>query len=562
MTDLLKRVHRFVRELRRRNVYRVAAAYLAVAFVGLQAARLLVPPTTLPTWGDDLLIALAVFGFPVAVVVAWAFELTPDGVRRTSRGNRSLAGSREEPGAGERSIAVLPFSELGPEEPGTFTEGMHDALLTRLSNIEGLMVISRTSVQQYRETDRTTAEIARELGVRWIVEGGVQEMGSQIQVNAQLIDPRTDSHGWAESYRRDLTADGLFDVQGEITRKIVRSLETELTPAEEKRVDRQPTGDLGAYRSYIKGRMQLERRDANGMRKAVRYFERAVEDDPSYALAYCGIADAYTLLAGYYARPPSEVIPRAEEAARDALSIEPDQGEARASLGLMKVMYDRDFEEAERQFDRAVRLNPGYATAHHWYGMHFLALGRLEEAFSRLERAEELDPRSAIIVSQVGLPLAFGRDHEAAAAKYREAVELDAEFAPAHSWLGIARAEQNRYPEAIASCQRAVDLSGQFPTRWIGNLAYAHAAAGEKDEARRLLRQLRGRADAEDEEYVSPRLFVPALAELGDTGEALRWLERACDERSYFLSLKTDPRFDSLRGEPRFEDVLARMGVA
>lgn len=287
MDEPFQRLRQFLAELRRRNVYKVAVAYVAVAFVGIQAADLPVPQTTLPGYADNLLIYPAVFGFPVALVLAWAFEMTAEGVRRTPEAEpkeRAAPGAAEresrlavkalvglgvvaaavaggwyltggggesEPAAGDRSIAVLPFEVLGESEPGTYTEDMHDVLLMRLFSVSVLTVISRTSVWQYRDSEMTPAEIARELGVRWVLGGGVQEMGDQIQVYAQLIDPHSGTHAWADRYRRDLTAANLFDLQSEITQEIARSHEAAISPRENQRVERQPTDDLEAYRLYV-----------------------------------------------------------------------------------------------------------------------------------------------------------------------------------------------------------------------------------------------------------------------------------------------------------------------
>ncbi len=559
MADLLSRFRRFFRELKRRKVYRVAATYLAVAFVGFQAVKLLIPSTTLPPWADELMLAFLIVGFPVSLVIAWAFEVTPEGIQRTGSASYDGEGGQQVASkAPAHSIAVLPFTELGEEEAGTFTEGMHDALLTRLSNIGGLMVISRTSVQKYRSSGTPTSEIARELGVRWVVEGGVQEMGDQIQVNAQLVDPSTSSQTWADSYRRRLTAENLFAIQTEITRKIVDSLQAELSRDEEERIARQPTDELAAYRLYLKGRVQLERRSENGLLRAEGYFKEAIREDPKYALAYTGLADSQTLLAGYYLRPPRNVVPKGKEAIRKALEIDPDLGEARASRGLMLYIYDWEFDEAGTQFERALKLSPNYATAHHWYGLYFLAVGRLDEALDILRAAEELDPHSEIILTQTAFPLAFQGRFEEAEAQYQKALDLDPRFAPAHSWLGLAYADEGRFEEGIRECTEAVAISGRFSSRWIGNLAYVHATAGQDAEALELLEDLRERAD---EEYVSPRLFVPAFAQLDDLDEAFNWLERACEERSYFLSLTSDPRWDALRQDQRFSDILRRMGL-
>ena len=447
-------------ELKRRNVYKVAVTYAAVAFVTLQAARLIFPATTLEGLYDKLVV-LAFVGFPIALVIAWAFELTPQGVQRTSTeegegeppsrreksrlavtalvgiglmaaalaggwylmGGAGEPGAESEPRAGDRSIAVLPFEALGQQEPGTFTEGMHDALLTRLSNVSGLTVISRTSVQQYRETDKTTAEIARELGVKWIVEGGVQEMGDQLQVNPRLVDPRTGSERWSESYRRDLTTEDLFAIQSEITKEIARSLEARLTPEEEERVERKPTGDLEAYRLYVRGRQQLAGRSfgfqvgwrifeepgsrqppagrtvelgpGEHLRRAVGYFRRAIERDSSFALAWAGLADAAAWYPSGVPDSAATLMVSQQDAARRALKLGPNLAEAHASMGFAHLA-NRNAPAAFRELTRALELKPSYWEAHNWLGELYLKIGRAQQALDHLTLAVELNPQHAL----------------------------------------------------------------------------------------------------------------------------------------------------------------------
>lgn len=414
------RMRDFLEELRRRKVYRAAAGYLVTAFVVVQLADLAAGAFELPEWFEPIVWVLCALGFPMSLALAWAFELTPDGVRHTesnraggeSQGWEAVLGSAE-PAAGECSIAVLPFVALAQGDSGSLTDGMHDALLTRLSNISGLQVISRTSVQRYRETEMTIRDIARELGVTWIVEGGVQEAGGRIQVNVQLIDPRTDTHAWAESYRRDLTAHDLFDLQSDITKRIARSLQTELTPEEEARVEREPTRDLDAYKLYSRGRHELVRRSFDNrpgetLRKAARHLRRAVDVDPDFALAWAGLADVALLyrrmmvyvemaadpdeqrrITGLDAAIPELLEP--EHAIRRALELEPDLAEARASMGFVHLQ-NMDAPAAFRELSRAVELKPSYWEAHVWLGELYLKIGRSEDALNHLRTAVELNP--------------------------------------------------------------------------------------------------------------------------------------------------------------------------
>lgn len=293
--------------------------------------------------------------------------------------------------AGQPSVAVLPLEAVGTAGPEEVSAGLHADLLTRLSSVSGLRVTSASSVERYRDAEKSAAEIADELGVTWLLEGSVQKEHGQIQVNAQLIDPGTETHAWAQRYRRDLTAENLFDLQGEIAREIARSLEARIGPAEEKRLGQVPTRDLEAHRLYVQGRGLLLQRTDSTMRGAVELFRRALERDSSYAVAWAGLADAFTLLAGYRHAPHDSVLPPAREAVRRALELEPDLGEAHTSLGRIRF-YEKKLPAALAEVERAIALRPSYATAYEVRSMLKLTQGRPEEALEDARTSVELDP--------------------------------------------------------------------------------------------------------------------------------------------------------------------------
>lgn len=588
------------RELKRRKVYRVAITYVVVAAGAVQLASVAVPASRLPGWADEFFLALAVFGFPIALVLAWAFEVTPEGVKRTeeAHGEAGTAGGYRwvalglavlgagglwyviadggdpsapgaaaapdsagtEPAAGERSIAVLPFEELGQAEPGTFTEGMHDALLTRLSNVSGLKVISRTSVQRYRKTDKTTADIARELGVTWVVEGGVQEMSGQIQVNAQLIDPRTDTHAWAESYRRDLTAENLFAIQTEITRTIAESLEARLSPAERERLERRPTENLEAYRLYLEGRAMIDQRTEPEIRAAADYFQRAIEEDATYALAWAGLADARSLLWFYDYAPAEEVSEPALRAARRAVELDPELGEAHTSLGIVHSLRQEGPSSLSHLL-RAVELKPSYAEAQVWLGWLHLMLGRPEEALAPSRRAVEIDPLGpAYRAYRAEALLANARARDALDEAQR-ATELRPEYGLGHFVRGLALHHLGRQADAEQAFRRAHSLvpAEGAPTHaeiWAA-IGAARAATGDTSGARSTL----SRVDAEAE----PFAYGLARAAVGDVEEAFgafeqveRWGSFTDEISRYFFP----SALDRLRDDPRFEALRRRLNRA
>lgn len=576
---------RFFSELKRRNVYKVAVAYLAVSFIGLQAVDLLVPATTLPAWADELLIALAIFGFPIALVLAWAFEVTPQGVRRTSgvdldpkaagatgwtgrwyrhpvtalvglvllaaAGGWFIVGTGDGPDVTDRSIAVLPFTNMGSEESAQFTRGMHDGLLTRLAGISDLRVISRTSVMAYEDTDLTIPEIARELGVAWVVEGGIQQVGDQLQVNAQLIRGPEDVHQWAESFRRELSTENLFDIQSELTKRIARSLEAQLSTDEQERVGRLPTGDLEAYQLYVQGRAHLDGRTEEGIRRGLTLFDRAIARDPAYGLAWSGLADAKWLLAFYGHGSADTLYAQALDAAHRALRIDSTLAEAHASLGALYRNFLGDGPAALRELQRAVQLRPSYARAYHWLSGVETTLGRPHQGLEHLRTAVELDPRSPPI--HVSLAWAYWLTQGAgkrALDHARQAVELEPGLGGAHTMLGLILSGAGRVEEAITQYRRGLEREPVGSTDWalsLGGLGVAHALGGDTIRAREQLDRL---GPGERVSFYRAMIYVA----LGEETAAFRAL-RSTEWRSVEAFGLLLPIFDRLREDPRFEDL-------
>lgn len=590
MNDPLPRLRSFLAELQRRRVYRVAATYAVVGFVLVQVADLTFVRLGLPGWSVTLVIALVAIGFPLALVLAWAFEITPEGVRRTGSpeagsgdgdartgaGYRALlalgllaaaavggwyltgAGGNGEPRAGDRSVAVLPFEALGENETDPFTEGMHDALLTRLSNVGTLKVISRTSVQAYRDSDKPLPQIARELGVRWVLEGGVQRIGDQIQVNAQLIDPRTDTHAWSESYQRDLTAENLFAIQGELTKRIAGSLEARLTADETERVDRRPTEDLEAYRLYMQGRAHLDRRSEEGMRRSLTYFLRALERDSTFALAWSGLADARSLLATYAFAPADSTRREALDAVRRALELDPDLAEAHASRGFLLQGLRLDGPGAAREYRRAIELRPSYARAHHWLGLLLRGLGRKEEGLASLRRAADLDPRSPPILMALANTHRLDGRLEQALETTRRAGELGPDYATPPLYRAVTLVQMGRFDEARDVLTETL-ASGEMPPGTTTNLrallAVVHLRSGDTTRAEELRSSL---------DMAGAPVFTRAAveAEFGDVEAALDALRGAEPDVDTFGLIRYDPFLDRVRADQRFRTILRQMNVA
>jgi TolB-like protein len=452
-----------------------------------------------------------------------------------------------------RSIAVLPFETVGAEEGTQFAQGIHDDLLSRLSGVSDLRVISRTSVMQYQETSRTLPEIARELGVRWIVEGTVQRVGSQVQVNAQLIHAQNDTHEWGQNYQRALTTENLFAIQDELTTKIARSLEATLTTQEEERIARRPTENLEAYRLYVKGRALLDRRSDEGIQQAARYFQQALARDSSYALAWAGLADARSLLSLYGYAPADSVLPTALAAADRAVELNPDLAEAHASRALVND-YRRNGPAAIRGYQKALDLNPNYARAHQWLGNLYLALGRRAAAVSHLQTAAELDPMSPSI--HAALAGAHNRRQpprtEAALTHTDRAKQLAPDYAAGHIVEGVALSRAGRYEEALLALQRGLDMAapGDGVRRLhLGKPAVVRVQMGDTTGARAQLQRL----EANDE---SPFARAEVHAALGEADAAFADLRRVEWAKFLAAELRYGPALAPLRGDPRYRSLL------
>ena len=527
MTQPLHRLRRFLRELRRRNVYQVAAAYLVAAFVVVQVAALAAGAFGFPDWFEPMVWVLTGLGFPLTLVVAWAFELTADGVRRTP--DSEPVGDDREPGdeagarsafrvlagiglvaasaAGvwyltgsgprapssspeameDRSVAVLPFETLGKPEPTAFTDGVHGDVLTRLANVSDLRVTSRTSVLRYRTPARSLPEIAEELDVRWIVRGEVQESDGQVQVNARLVNARTDRQVWADSYRRRLTASNLFEIQGDITLEITRALQAHLTSVERTQIERLPTESIDAYRSYIRGRALLDQQTEVGMRQAATRFRRAIGQDSTYSLAWSGLADALLYLAEYGHAPADSVLPVARRAVRRALALDSVSAEAHVSRAFLHAA-EGNGPGLIRELRRAEELRPSYAQAYSILGWYYPLLGRASAGLESASRAVELDPFAPEAWVNVALGyLTTGRP-DSALGPARHTRRLQSGYSTAPFYEAVALYEVGRPQEALPLLSE-IELGWAPPAPRV-TAALADLASGDSVPARNLLSAL------------------------------------------------------------------------
>jgi TolB-like protein/DNA-binding winged helix-turn-helix (wHTH) protein/Tfp pilus assembly protein PilF len=498
---------------------------------------------------------LAMVGAVLVAVAAALFALNVAGLR--GRLLTAMGARRSLPLPKIESIAVLPLENLsGDPQQEYFADGMTEELITNLGKISALRVISRTSVMRYKGTKKPLPEIARELNVDVIVEGTVLRSGNRVRVTANLLDANADRHLWAETYERNLR--DVLSLQSEVARAITNEIQIKVTPQEQARLASARSVNPEAYQLYLKGRYYAGRGTKEGLEMGVQYFNQAIAADPSYALAYDGLADDYWL-ADEWTLSPRDAIPKAKEAAKKALELDDTLAEAHASLAVVNAFYDWDWAAAESEFKRSIELKPNYALAHELYGWYLALIGRTNEGIAESERSVELDPLSPEANSYLGYVLWVAHRNLQAIEQLRKTTDLDPNYWFAYEVLGLAYERQGQFPEAIAELQKAVRLAGIIAEPTVG-LARVYAVSGNRAEAQKLLETLKERSK---ETYVSPYLIAMICARLGERDQALAWLERAYQARSMFMiGLKLDPSFDSLRSDPRFQDLLRRMNFS
>jgi len=455
------------------------------------------------------------------------------------------------------SIAVLPLENLSKDpEQEYFVDGMTDELITNLAQISALRVISRTSAMRYKGTKKSLPEIAQELHVDAVVEGTVMWAGDRVRISAQLIEASTDHHLWAASYDRDLR--NVLSTQEEVTRAIVSEVRVKLTAQEQARLANTHPINPEAFQLWLKGRYYWYKLNPEGLQKAIEYFQQALEKDPAYAPAYAGLADSYNLLAFFNVFPPREVMPKAKAAAVKALELDDNLAEAHVSLGWAGFTYDLDWPAAGKHFERALVLNPAYPLAHSYYSLYLTALGRSAEGLTEAKRALELDPVSPAILHYVVVQLYLARRFDEAIEQCRKTLELDPSFTPVHVTLAEVYSAKGMYREALAEYEEFSALSGGSPrsTAFVG---YAHARLGQRSQALRVLDQLR---TASKQRYVPALSFAIVYVGLGEKEQAFLWLEKAYDERTNSLAyLNVQATWDPLRSDPRFADLVRRIGL-
>ncbi len=470
-------------------------------------------------------------------------------------------------GASEKhqpSIAVLPFTNLsGDKEQEFFCDGMAEEIINALAHVEGLRVVARTSAFSFRGQETDIREIGRKLSVENLLEGSVRKAGNRVRITAQLINVADGYHLWSEKYDRDIgdlcCPEDIFGIQDEISLAIVDNLKVKLLGDEKKALVRRSTENLEAYNLYLKGRYHWNKRTPEGLNKAIGHFNEAIEMEPLYALAYTGLADCYTMLVQARVFRPHDGFPKAKTAAEKALEIDNSLGEAHASLGLIKCSYDWDWEGAENEFKRAIELNPNYATAHQWYAVHLVMLGKFEQAISEIEKAQELDPLSPIINVAAGWLFFLTRQYDQAIEQSRKALDIDSNFGFAYYPISWACEQKGMHKEAIEEYLKGEASFGLLNAEQLKSLRKAYSISSYQGFWQRHLDILKQKSKRS---YVLAYEIASIYARLGNGNQALEWLQKAFEERDYDMgSLLVDPFFDSLRTDTRFKNLLKKMGL-
>lgn len=542
----LKQRLEFVAELERSTPPHIDIAK-AVTSGGHMPAQTLTQPAARETSGFGYFVreiklhkTAAVMAFTILVTLAAA------GYFYFGRSNKSVAGSSE-----IGSIAILPFVNVNANADTEYlSDGLTDSLINSLSLVPKLKVIAHSSVFSYKGKETDPQAVGRELNVQGVVTGRITQRGENLSISVELTDARDKSHVWGEQYNRKLS--DLLAVQEEISREISEKLRLKLTGEEQRRTSKRYVENIEAYQLYLKGRY-ADQLTEEGFKKAIEYFNQAIEKDPNYALAYAGLAEAYWRAAAQ-SLSPREAMPKAREAAVKALQIDETLAEAHTALAIVLALYDYDFAGGEREFKRAIELNPGSAYVHQWYGWYLTSINRADEGLKEIKRAQELDPLSSVINWEVGLPFYVMRKYDQAIEQFKKAVEMDpGSFA--RTLLSWAYIQKGMYEEAL----KVVNDPESDDSYLIAATGYVYALMGKRAEAQKSIQRLEMLAK---QTYVSPNIMAKIYIGLGEKQHAIEWLEKAYEIREDSVTwLNSEPSFDSVRSEPRFQDLVRRVGL-
>ena len=577
----------FFTELKRRNVYKVAVAYAVVGWLLFQVTTQVFPIFEIPNWALRLIVLAIIIGFPIALVLAWAFELTPEGIKHTEDvdlsdkraskkrtwiyvtligaalsaalffvGRLSAPNSSASPAAlPEKSIAVLPFENQN-RDPDTdyLCDGIPESIINSLSELPKLKVMSRNSVFHYKGKDADAQTVGKELKVQTLLTGRVRQRGDSLTIGVELINAQDNSQLWGQQYSRKLA--DVFAVQEEIAKEVSDKLRLKLTGTEKEQLAKRPTENLKAFQYYMQGRAAAQRRTNADLLASVSYYEKALQEDGKYALAYAGLADAYANLGYYGSIAPIEGRRKAEEAARKALELDDKLAEAHAALGLAYIGFaPSNFSIGDKELGHAIELSPNLAVAHYNLGLSFIRQGRLDEASAELMKARALDPLSSVIARAVVIPYYFKRDYGRAFELLRQANELGPALSA--TWEIGLFIRSGSIKEAFAEIEKAKDARRNDPLL-IYSAGMAYAASGKHAEALQSIKELEAIAGSS---LSTAHWIAKIYATLNDKENAFSWLERGLATGALGVFYKDEPVWDPIRDDPRFEELVGKMVV-
>jgi len=574
----------FFAELKRRNVYKVAIAYGVVAWLLMQIASQIFPFFEIPNWAVRLVVLLLIIGFPIALILAWAFELTPEGIKRAefadelpkkAPGSRAwiyvviIAGaisvslfflgrytsSKQGSEVAAKSIAVLPFDNQN-RDPDTeyLSDGIPESIIHSLSQLPNLKVMSRNSVFHYKGKNTDAQAVAKDLKVQAVLTGRMTQRGDAVSISVELINAQDNSEMWGQQYNRKLA--DVFVVQEEIAREISEKLSLKLTGAEKQQLAKHPTENLKAFQYYMQGRSYAQRRIREDLLTAIGYYDKAIEEDRNYALAYAGLADAYSGLGVFGYIAPIEGRRKAEENARKALALDENLAEAHVALGLAYVAFaPSNFSLGDRELRHAIELSPSLALAHFYLGVSLVRQGLLDESLEEYLKARELDPLSSIIARQSAIPYYFKRDYARALELLRQADELGTPFST--TWEIGVYVQNGLFNETLAELEKAKRARKNEPIL-IYDTGMVYAAQGKRAEALQIINELEEMSGASLSEA---HWIAKIYADLNERELALAWLERGLATGAIGSFYKDEPVWDPLRSDPRFTDLLRRMEI-
>jgi adenylate cyclase len=562
MPDRSNKFNQFWQELKRRKVIRVLIVYVAVGFAIIEFVDIVSEPLQLPSWALVFAIVLITIGFPLALILAWAYDITPSGIEKTE----PLGSDKEpekpiSPGSTtlvKNSIVVLPFQNMSPEkDQDYFCDGITEEIINALTHIKSLKVIARTSSFAFKEKYDDVRKIGRELNVETILEGSVRKAGNRLRITAQLINVSDGIHFWSQSYDREMK--DIFEIQDEISLAIVEKLKIELFEGEKEKILKTQTNNLEAYHLYLKGRhFWYNNRTWEGLHEAMGYFEKTIECDPGYALAYTGMADTYIVLMDWGYIHPIDNMPKIRELLSKSLEIEDSHAETYISLIYPEAFFDLDWDRAERTSAKALELNQNSPSVHHFYALYQMCRGNFDGALEHNRRAREIDPLSVIFNFACGLILYMARQYEKSIAQYRKALLLDNNFVLVHFWALYPHLQAGLYEEAVKGYQKLL-MHNRETEKYALVLEDVFSKSGIEGALRWLIEE---GFTLDRGIYNHPYFTAVCYANLKEKEKALEQLEKVMELKSPRMSyIRVEPAFDLLRSDPQFSAILGKIGL-